>query len=359
MYENKTFENILSSALSRVDNSLDKRQGSIIYDALAPFSAELAQLYIDLDINQNLVLPDTATGEYLTRLAASFGVKRKEATPATRLGTFYDNNNALFDISIGDRFSAGGINYTAVKRNSLGMFDLLAETPGAIGNEYIGNVIPITYISGLNYGTLTTIVVSGADVETDESLRMRLSDSVNRPPFGGNVAAYKNDVNAINGVGNSKVFPIWNGGGTVKISIIGSDYNPPNSALVSQVQNLIDPAPQGMGYGLAPIGHTVTVFGVTALPINVVSTFTLDSGVTPISIQTDIENKVKEYLLNIRQNEWADSTTLVVRISQIEARFLDVQGVLDVSGTTINGVASNLNVTGDNVPTFGSVTINV
>ena len=43
MFEENTYENILNRVLSRVDNSIDKREGSVIYSAVAPVCAELAQ----------------------------------------------------------------------------------------------------------------------------------------------------------------------------------------------------------------------------------------------------------------------------------------------------------------------------
>ena len=48
MYENMTFENIMDRCLARVSASVDKREGSIVYDAIAPAAAELAILYIEL-----------------------------------------------------------------------------------------------------------------------------------------------------------------------------------------------------------------------------------------------------------------------------------------------------------------------
>ena len=39
MYENMTFENIMDRCLSRVSASVDKREGSIVYDAIAPAAA--------------------------------------------------------------------------------------------------------------------------------------------------------------------------------------------------------------------------------------------------------------------------------------------------------------------------------
>ena len=49
MFEEKTFEVILNEALEQVPNDVDKREGSIIYDALAPTALKLAEAYSLLD----------------------------------------------------------------------------------------------------------------------------------------------------------------------------------------------------------------------------------------------------------------------------------------------------------------------
>ena len=53
MYEHITFDVILERMMDRVPNNIDKREGSIIYDALAPAAVELAQMYIELDVILN------------------------------------------------------------------------------------------------------------------------------------------------------------------------------------------------------------------------------------------------------------------------------------------------------------------
>ena len=50
MFEDYTFENLIKRMLARAPKEIDKREGSVIYDALAPAAAELAQMYIDLDV---------------------------------------------------------------------------------------------------------------------------------------------------------------------------------------------------------------------------------------------------------------------------------------------------------------------
>ena len=57
MYEHITYENIIARILARVPDSLDKREGSLIYDAIAPAAAEIQNLYIELDtiLNQKFL----------------------------------------------------------------------------------------------------------------------------------------------------------------------------------------------------------------------------------------------------------------------------------------------------------------
>lgn len=76
MFESMTFENILKSMLSNVSSSFDKREGSIIYDALAPAAAELAQLYIDLDFTLKETFADTSDRKYLIMRAVKEALNR-------------------------------------------------------------------------------------------------------------------------------------------------------------------------------------------------------------------------------------------------------------------------------------------
>lgn len=359
MYEGQTFDVILQRMLDRVPNDIDKREGSLIWNALAPAAAELAQMYIDLDVNINLSFADTATGDYLTRRASEFGVNRKPATKAIRQGEFFDSNNNPFNISLQSRFSIQGVNYVAKEQISTGVYRMECEQAGSIGNQFFGTLIPIQNINGLAEAELTDVLVPGEDQETDDAIRQRYYEAVNEPPFGGNIADYRQKVNAIDGVGDTKVFPVWNGGGTVKCTIIGSDWNPPSTALVDQVQTIIDPVVNsGIGLGLAPIGHQVTIDGVTGVNINVVTTLTLETGVTPGQVQGPIETVIGNYLQGLRQS-WANDEQIIVRIALIDAAMLSVPGVLDVQNTQINGTSSNITLGQEETPALGGVTINV
>ena len=49
MFETNTYEAILQRLLDRIPDTMDKREGAIIYDALAPAAIELNLAYIALE----------------------------------------------------------------------------------------------------------------------------------------------------------------------------------------------------------------------------------------------------------------------------------------------------------------------
>lgn len=358
MYESQTYEVILQRMLDRVSNDVDKRAGSVIWDALAPAAAELAQMYIELDVNYNLSFVDTATGDELTRKCAEFGVNREPATKARRKGLFYASGDVPLDVPVGSRFSINDVNYVAISKIVTGQWTLECEQTGIIGNQEFGALLPIDYVNNLARAELTDVLVPGEDEETDDALRARYYEVVNEPAFGGNISDYKQFINAIDGVGATKVFPTWQGGGTVKCTIIGADWNPPSAALITDVQTKVDPvANGGKGYGTAPIGHTVTITGVTALAINVSTTVTLEAGTTAGQVQGPIEDAISDYLLGLRKS-WATQDQIIVRVALIEAAILNVPGVIDVANTTLNGSPANITLGAAEVPSPGTVVIN-
>ncbi|MDQ0090191.1 putative phage protein gp47/JayE [Paenibacillus anaericanus] len=358
MYEDQTYEAILQRMLDRVANNVDKRTGSIIYDALAPVAAEASQMYMELDTNLNLSYADTASEEYLERRTAEFGINRKPATKSQRKGLFYTSGDVLIDIPVGTRFSINDLNYMATSKIKTGHWVLECEIAGVVGNQEFGTLLPIDYVDGLGRAELTEVLIPGEDAESDESLRKRYMIAINEQPFGGNASDYRHKINSISGVGGTKVTPVWNGGGTVKITIITSDYGTPSQTLIDEVQTLIDPeVNSGQGIGLAPIGHKVTVIGTKNLNINVSATLTLAAGVTPGQVKNDVEDAISSYLLSLRQI-WGNESVLIVRISQIESRILAVSGVLDVTNTLLNESVANISLTDEQIPVLGTVSLN-
>lgn len=110
-------------------------------------------------------------------------------------------------------------------------YKLMCETAGSESNGYTGQLIPVDYIKGLTQAEITEILIPGEDEEETESFRQRYLNSFDSQAFGGNIQDYKEKVNAIQGIGGVKVYPVWNGGGTVKLVIISSEYKVPSSGI--------------------------------------------------------------------------------------------------------------------------------
>ena len=354
MYENMTYEAIMERMLARVPDTADKREGAVIYDALAPAAAEIVLMYMELDTILTETFADTAPREYLIRRAAERGIT---PYPASKAVVKASASPSSAEIAVGTRFSEGDCNYAVTEKVSAGVYKLQCETAGSSGNDISGTVVPIDYVEGLESISFTELLVPGEDEEGTEELRDRYFASLDIKAFGGNKQDYIEKTVAISGVGSVKVTPTWNGGGTVKLTILDSQYSKASNDLIALVQADIDPTQDGTGVGIAPIGHVVTVDTVAEVDIAVTATFTFQDGYTFEGQKTLVENAIKVYLLELRK-EWADQSNTIVRVNRIVNAIMGVEGVIDVTGTEINGDSGNLELTTYQIPVFDSVTDN-
>ena len=353
MYNTETFEVILRRMLARVAAKFDKREGSIIYDALAPASVEFQNLYIALENVLSEVFADTASREYLIKHCAERGLSPKEASRAIVRGRF---TPATVDV-LGKRFSHEDFNYTVTEKIADGLYYLTCETYGSEPNSVTGQLIPIDYVPGLQTAEIINIAIVGEDVEDTETLRARYFASLKSEAFGGNKIDYEQKIMSISGVGGVKVYSgaEWNGGGTVKCVIIDSDHGVPTEELVDKVQTVIDPETNsGEGKGMAPIGHFVTIVAAYNTVINIDTVLTYKSGYSWDSVKHNVFTAVDEYLASLNAL-WSTSDAVRVRIAQIESRILNVPGVLDIRDTMINGKEENLEVDKDSLVSRGKI----
>lgn len=353
MYKNMTYEALLrrmaNTALEQNPN-LDTREGSVLWYSHAPAAVELASLYVQMDYILKQTFGDTADRPFLIRRAAERGLTPYPASPAVVKGAFTPPET---DVPEGARFSCGALNYVITGKIADGVYKLECETPGARGNDYTGQLIPIEYIPDLASAKLTQILIPGEDEEDTETFRKRYLESFDTKAYGGNIEDYRQKTNAIPGVGATKVTPVWQGGGTVKLTILDAQFNAATNVLVDKVQQLIDPTKDGQGLGIAPIDHIVTVDTAEAVPVQVEASILFKAGYTFGQMESVIRKAVEEYLHELR-SEW-EKNTLTVRISQIEYRILSLEYVEDVTGTRLNGTDSNLRLTAYQIPVLGGV----
>ena len=405
MFENYDFDTVLEDMLAEVSDDFDKREGSVIYDALAPAAARISELYEGLDMVVNELYADTASYYYLIKRAAERGLLPHEETSAICRLKVIPANAA---ISIGDRFNLNELNYvvTSMINPVEGEYQVTCETAGTAANQQLGDLLPIETSNELNdleTAKLTEILIPGEDEEDVEAFRERYFNSFGNEAFGGNRADYIEKVNEIDGVGGCKVTRRWRGGfnpssfiptdtvtdwfnrtegtlteevrewltnvytsakdklltvgGTIEVVIINSEFNNPSEALIKNVQETVDPNQKtGEGEGCAPIGHVVMVRGVRPEAVDVdVSGIEYQPGYSFSNMKSTIEGVIESYLLELRET-WDANENLIVRVSQIEARLIELkENIADVSGIRLNGSNENVILDTNSIPVRGDV----
>lgn len=379
--EQYTYEYLMQLALSYVPDDRDKREGSVIYDALAPFCQVLAAGALQLRDFYTQTYAVTATGEDLDNRVAEQGLSRHSATYAVKRIALSDAEGNPVIVPLGARFSTvsdtNPVNYTVTSQYREegvvvpGSYEATCEELGVIGNEYSGNLINITFIQGLSSATMTTTLVPARNEETDDELRERYFEALNQKAFGGNIADYRTKVMEIGGVGAVQIYPVWNGGGTVKLSIVDPTYGPCSDEFVATIQKKIDPenaqGETGMGLGIAPIGHKVTVVTPTEVTIDVSANITLQNGYSLSQVEAPIKTALGAYIQSLKES-WADSNDLNsyncdVFVARVYASIINVTGVANVSDVMLNGAAADIMLTQtgliQQLPKLGEVTMNV
>jgi len=345
------FNYFLDTAMEKVPEGVDTREGSIIYDALAPACYQMADFIMQLKTVLLETFVQTASGDYLDLRAEERGVSRIQATQAIVLGKFTNEVGAPYtSLESGWRFSSVGddpVYYTVQKATAAeGYYKLQAEKTGSVGNEYIGTLLPVDHLNGLGTAQVVEITVPARDAEEDDALRARIIATQQVTAFGGNIEDYINLTTGVDGVGACQIYPVWAGGGTVRVVIVNNNYDIPTQSLIESVQEVISPIGTQEGYGLAPIGHSVTVAAPAQKNINVSMHVDVESGQSVEAFKTSIETVLGEYFLALRRS-WSSHDDLyryaqTIYRSQLISRILTIEGVLNVTDLFLNGADADV-----------------
>ena len=350
-YEDMTYEVILQRMMDRVTSkypNIDTREGSILFNALAPAALELAILYDQLNNVRSESFVKTATREYILMACEQMGMDISvfEASAGVHKG--------LFDVQvpIGSRWNCELFNYTVLEyigqENGYYAYKMQCDTKGTSPNNQTGDLTPISDTpSGLSYSKVVECLIEGENETEDEDIVKAYFEYVTNVVSDGNVAQYRRWCNEYDGIGNYKIFPLWNGANTVKVSILSASNRAASSELVSEFQKYLDPNTEGMGNGVAPIGAFVTVTTATEVPITVSATVKLKEG---YSDTTAIDTALSEYFSKIAYDK------SIVAYMSIGAAILNVEGVELVTDLLVQGEKSDITIGYEQIPVLGTTT---
>lgn len=137
-----SYEELMEKKLDRIDDRRDKRQGSLIYDALAPNAAETGAILRRFGFAGGQNLCGYGCGRGFDQTGGREGKLRKGAVKATFYGRFLDADGAVYPVENGTRFALEEYKYIVLGREADGRYILECETEGACGNVYLGSCCP-------------------------------------------------------------------------------------------------------------------------------------------------------------------------------------------------------------------------
>lgn len=348
-FEDMTYEVILQRMMNRVTEqypNLDNREGSMLFNALASAALELAIAYTEINNSRNESFINTASREYILMGCADMGmdITKFEASAGTHKAKFN------IEVPIGSRWNCELYNYTVTEylglEDTYYAYQLKCESVGTAPNNMTGDLTPITDApANLSYAKLIECLIEGENETSDEDIKTAYYEYVNSTITDGNTNQYKRWCDEYDGIGNSKIFPLWNGANTVKVSILSASNRKASDELIADFQEYLDPGATGMGDGVAPIGAFVTVSTATELPINVAATVKMKSGYTDT---TEINNALTNYFSQIAYEK------SVVAYMNVGAAILGVTSVDSISNLTVNGGTSDITLADEQIPMLGT-----
>ena len=346
MFESITPESIKAAILAEAGDSLETREGSFLDSMAGPAAVEIWKVYQAMNAVISIAFPDESAGGYLDLEGAKYGITRKPGTRARCTMTL--TGTAGSTIPAGTVFlTLEGLEFALLEDVLLtGGSDTGTAEATEIGSAYNveGGAITrmVTTMTALSAWTNAS-ATGGTDQESDAALYERIRDFRSRQATSGNAYHYEQWAMEVAGVGGAKIFPLWNGAGTVKVVLVDADMEPASSEIVAAAAAHIEEE--------RPIGATVTVAAAQGLPIHVAAKLTLDGSTTLPEVKAVFASELDAYLKTLAFR------TSILRYNQVAYLLLSLPGVLDFTSLTLNGGTGNVSIGAEQVPALGEVTL--
>lgn len=350
----RLFDQIMYAMLDRLPEDMDKREGGVAWTLLAPVALELEKFYQDIDaVEQTAFLIDetgeyTAFGTYIDRRVEEYGMKRKEGgvsqvtvtlsaesdvlVPAFTQVVTGDSDPIIFETQENVMVGMAGVQVLA---QSLEASARANVEPNAI-TAVLGDLAALVSVTNSTSGT------GGFDAESDNELIARFLDNQRRQATSGNAAHYERWATEVAGIAKARVLPVWDGNGTVKVVLIGSNGQVVTPEKVAEVAAYIETQ--------RPIGALVTVAGADALTIAVSATVVLTGDLPLADVIDDFTARFGEYLAGLDAGDRVTTT-------RVGALLIGTTGVSDYSDLTLNGATDAIDITDVVMPAVGAVVL--
>jgi len=344
------FAEMQADARAKFGDSVNTSERSVLGLLLRLFAWFLSKAWQAVEDVYNSAFINTSTENNLDRLASNYGLTRNLSSWATGTikltGTPGHTEPAGFRVETPTGVVFETVEDITLDESGVGSGEIRALEAGTNGNVPAGTITVVTNpnanVTGCTNPEPTT---GGRDKESDPVFRNRIEARIQNQGTSGNSADYLNWALEVEGVGKAKVFPLWDGPGTVKVVIIDSDYAPAPPELVQAVSDHIEQ--------MRPIGAAVTVTSAVPLDINVSATVRISPGYTIDQVRESFREALRQLLAEIAFQ------TSFVSIARVGAALLTTPGVIDYSDLEINGSTTNVQLADEEIPVVGTITLGV
>lgn len=343
----ETAQEIHARMLRNTSDEQDRSNGSFVFDVemAAAIEFEKQQKEIEKVGKKNDV--ENLFNDELTRFVFQrTGVTRKLATKSVTPVVISGVEGAI--ISKGDLVGTDTLNFEILEDSvipSSGQVTVLVASQlyGTIGNVPSNSITRFpTTISGLINVYNPNSVTNGYEAESDDDLKKRYYNKLQRPGKAGNKYHYEEWANEVIGVGSVRVIPKFNGPLTMKVVIIDSNKQPADDELINSVYGHI--------FSEMPFGvEELSVDSALAVEINISVKIIKSSAYTNEMIETNIKKSIIEYLKSIAfEMDY-------ISYARIGGLIIESDGVLDYTDLLVNGGTSKIPIGNEEIAVLGVV----
>lgn len=362
MFEDRTTEQIKKEALDEITPGLgiSTMAGSYADAVVGPLAQAVSRLYQALPAVLSMLFIDPGSGPFIDLVARDYhDLQRREGTKA-RCGIVLTGKSGTV-IPAGTVFlTAAGLQFSLLERviiplsgSAAGTLEAAAEgaeyniPPGAIDRMFVNLPGLDSYTNEQGEG--------GTDRESDEALYLRVVEARQRPATSGNGWDYRRWALEVEGVGEVKIVELWDGPGTVELTLADSEYQAPSREIVQAVlEHVLVNKPVGAAPTVRAAGKVAITVQAKIVPL----------GTTAAEVREKLEERLHEQFQRMIQAKYrtiyygpGEDKPYTLMYNRVLALLLSINGVDTFTSLTVNGGAADITIPANCIPVVEEVSV--